>query len=298
VLVLFGGLFLLAVAVNPGGFKDAQGNPTPGTAAATFFMLFVAPGASLIYFGQRARKRRARVLPRPPLSISTIPSTRAAELRGSVKSEAANTAAAQDLLDSTRRQLERELGKGVQAVGLFHRAEAAGYLTYILGGILGIAIGVPLGMVGVLAGPIGVLVAMAFALWLGLMWAAHILRKAKEVPEFFAVAITADRVHFRKFSFDDKANTLKLGSESTSWPRAILSVGVGDIEMRAATTGQSLATFPGLTFLLNGEPMLQARVLSLVPSKDGVGATLIYGTKSNAAFDFLKREQPALPSSR
>jgi hypothetical protein len=301
VLALVGGLFLLVVATNPGDFKDAQGNRTPGTAAATFLILFIAPGASLIYFGQRARKRRARASQKLSLAMAAIPITRAAELPGSVKSGAACTAPAQDLLDSARRYLEQGLGRGVQAVGLFHRVEGAGCLTYLLGGILGIAIGVPLGIVGALAGPFGVLVAMVIGLGLGQMWAAHMLRKAKEIPEFFAVAITADRVHFHKFSLEDKANTLKLGPESTSWPRAALSVVADDIEMRPAgvpALATTPTTYPGLGFLLNGKPMLQAQVLSVVPSEDGVGVAFIYSTKSNAAFDLLQREQPALAPSR
>ena len=73
-----------------------------------------------------------------------------------------------------------------------------------------------------------------------------------------------------------------------------MSVATGTVETRplavpaAAAPAQSSVA---VRFLLNDEPQFMAQVLSVVPGKDGLGASVQQGPAANAAFALFKEEE-------
>ena len=123
---------------------------------------------------------------------------------------------------------------------------------------------------------------------------AVFIRKAKCVPDDFAAALTADRIHFYEWSFNDKTKVVTLASEAASWPRASLKVTTDDVTIRRDTTPISTRTSnQAIRFLLDKENIFHALAMSVIAKNDGTGASVVEGSQQNEAFELLRSEHTA-----
>ncbi len=199
-----------------------------------------------------------------------------------------------DVLDSARQC-------DVHRIGLFRRVHTTGCLTHLIGLVAGLLLSVGILLIASLilaalglTGGIGItgLLVVAGCIGAGEMWAARLLRKAKEVPDDFALVMAGADIHVHAWSFD--GTVVRLGPHAASWSRRSVSVAVGNIEMRPAGVPAAAATattISGVGFLLDGEPMFQAEVLSVVDADEETGVIVMRSAEHNAALGRLRKHR-------
>jgi hypothetical protein len=202
-----------------------------------------------------------------------------------------------NLLTSERQRLERELGKKILAIGLFRRVYSAGCLgiLVVLAAMYGLyAILTKFGHNSNMNNLLCVLLIYLLLKGLFIPKFAVFIRKAKRIPDDFAAVLTADRIHFHEWSFNDKTKVVTLASEAASWPRSSLKVSTDDVTVRRDSAPIATRTSnQAIRFLLDKEGMFYALAMSVIANKDGSGASVVEGSQQNEAFELLMREHIA-----
>lgn len=218
---------------------------------------------------------------------------------------AVERAAVPEPLEDARRALESQLGSPIAAVGLFQRVESAGFVARVLGSMVGVVLAVVvLAMASLVTRAIGLsssgspsggsqgivgLMALVACVGIGQVSIARLFRKAKDVPDNFAVAVATDGLHVLSWCHD--AKSIRLGAPIRFWAKDSVVIKAGDIQMRPAGI-PSAASVPtqhaGVAFNVNGETLFQALVCSVSANKGNVG--VYQSAQSNRAFELLKRD--------
>jgi hypothetical protein len=202
-----------------------------------------------------------------------------------------------DALDSERERLTAALGATVRGIGAFERVKSATLLVYVLGPLVGFPIallfvGVPgvalyaMGVtsVGKIGGFLGAMAIIA-GLSVGMGLAANMLRKVKQIPNTFGVAVTDADIVFFAVSVSDQ--TIRFEPAIERWGRASSSAIGGEMELSTgpATAGANRQSVHGLAFLQNGKLMFRAKVVQLFLDKDTGRLMLRWGpdTRNTAA---------------